>query len=64
MNNNNYGQTTLQSKKYKYAEKITPWERKQLNKTRMLQTNISRIEECKSGTRTRKLNNSITQLHK
>ena len=52
----------LQRKNYKNAEKITPWKRKQINKIRKLQSNISRIEEFNRGTRTRKLNNKISQI--
>ena len=62
INNSNDNQTTLQRKKYKNAEKITPWKRKQLNKIRRLQSNISRIEKYKRGTKTIKLNNRINQI--
>ena len=60
--NNNENQTFPQRKKYNIEDKLTPWKRKQIIKIRKLQSNISRIEEYKRGTRTRKLNNRISQL--
>ena len=62
INDNSGRQTTIQKKEYKNNGKTTPWQRKQIKKIRQLQANISRIEEYNKGTRTRKLNNRISQI--